>query len=197
MNHTENLPPFPNPNRDVIQVFGARIEEISRDRNSTLVTISYQDCENCIRPAELVRLIVNRDTRINDERGRNIPASELRQGMTIDASFSSAMTRSIPPQTQAFVIQVIQRPNRNRTTTGRITEVNNRGRYIITMSNFNPSSRIRFNLSPNTIVLDSSGRRLPLTILVPGLRVQVEHANFMTASIPPQTTAFVIQVLRQ
>ncbi|MDE6434669.1 MAG: hypothetical protein K2L07_10640 [Lachnospiraceae bacterium] len=197
MNHTENRPPFPIPNRDVIHVFAARIEEISRDRNSTLVTISYHDCEDCIRPEDLVRLVVNRDTVIHDERGRNIPVSELEQGMIVDASFSSAMTRSIPPQTQAFLIRVIRRSNRNTTTTGRITEVNNRGNYIITMSSLNPSSRIRFNLSPNTILLDPSGRRLPLSILVPGLRVRVEHANFMTASIPPQTTAFVIQILRQ
>ena len=29
----------------------------------------------------------------------------------------------------------------------------------------------------------------------PGLRVRVRHATFMTASIPPQTTAFEIQIL--
>lgn len=197
MNHIENRLPFPIPNQNVIRVFAARIEEISRDRNATLVTISYHDCQDCVRPEDLVRLVVNRDTVIHDERGRNIPVSELEQGMFVDASFSSAMTRSIPPQAQAFVIRVIRRLNRNATTTGRITEVNNRGNYIITMSSLNPSSRIRFNLSSNTVLRDSSGRRLPLSILVPGLRVRVEHANFMTASIPPQTTAFAIQILRQ
>ncbi|MCM1179443.1 MAG: hypothetical protein NC347_04245 [Clostridium sp.] len=197
MNHIENRLPFPIPNQNVIRVFAARIEEISRDRNATLVTISYHDCQDCVRPEDLVRLVADRDTVIHDERGRNIPVSELEQGMFVDASFSSAMTRSIPPQAQAFVIRVIRRSNRNATTTGRITEVNNRGNYIITMSSLNPSSRIRFNLSSNTVLRDSSGRRLPLSILVPGLRVRVEHANFMTASIPPQTTAFAIQILRQ
>ena len=32
--------------------------------------------------------------------------------------------------------------------------------------------------------------------LFPGLRVRVRHANFMTASIPPQTTALEVRVIR-
>lgn len=193
---TYNLPPFPIPNRDVIRVFSARIEEITRDRNTTFVTISYNDCIGCARPEDLVRLVVDRNTIIHDERGRNIRASDLERGMIVDASFSSVMTRSIPPQAQAFLIRVVRRNVRNETTTGRIIEVNNRGNYIVTMNNFNPASAIRFNLSPETVISNSSGRRIPLSLLVPGIRVRVEHASFMTASIPPQTTAFAIQVLR-
>lgn len=193
---TYNLPPFPIPNRDVIRVFSARIEEITRDRNTTFVTISYNDCIGCARPEDMVRLVVGRNTIIHDERGRNIRASELERGMIVDASFSSVMTRSIPPQSQAFLIRVVRRNIRNETTTGRIVEVNNRGNYIVTMNNFNPASAIRFNLSPQTVIRNSTGRRIPLSLLVPGIRVRVEHAVFMTASIPPQTTAFTIQVLR-
>lgn len=193
---TYNLPPFPIPNRDAIRVFSARIEEITRDRNTTFVTISYRDCIGCARPEDLVRLVVDRNTIIHDERGRNILANELERGMTVDASFSSAMTRSIPPQAQAFLIRVVRRQTSNETTTGRIAEVNTRGNYIVTISNLNPSSAIRFNLSPETVIRNSSGRRIPLALLVPGLRVQIEHASFMTASIPPQTTAFTIQILQ-
>lgn len=193
---TYNLPPFPIPNRDVIRVFSARIEEITRDRNTTFVTISYHDCIGCARPEDLVRLVVNKNTIIHDERGRTIRANELERGMTVDASFSSAMTRSIPPQAQAFLIRVVRRNTRNQTTTGRITEVNTRGNYIVTMNHFNPASAIRFNLSPQTVIRNASGKRIPLALLVPGLRVRIEHAAFMTASIPPQTTAFTIQILR-
>lgn len=191
-----NLPPFRIPNRNVIRVFAAVIEEITRDRGTTYVTIAYSDCTDCVRPEDLVRLIVTRDTVIRDERGRDIRANELKRGMTVNASFSSAMTRSIPPQAQAFLIRVIRRPRANDTTTGRIIEVNTRQRYILTISNLNPSSIIRFNLSPNTVILDSFGRRVQLSMLKPGFRVRVEHAAFMTASIPPQTTAFVIQIVR-
>lgn len=196
MNNIENLSSLFIPGGDVIHVFSVVIKEITRDRNTTFITIPYNDCPKCSRSENLVRLVINRDTVIHDERGRTVRANELEQGMTINASFSSAMTRSIPPQAQAFLIRIVRRPNRNDTTVGRILEINTRGNYITVISNLNPSSAIRFNLSPETVILDSSGRRIRLSMLIPGLRVRVEHATFMTASIPPQTTAFVIQVLR-
>lgn len=197
-NNTEkssrNLPVIPN--RDRIHIFAARIEDISSDRNTTFVTVSYHDCRECARPEDLVTLIVNQDTIIHNERGRLIRASELRPGMIINATYSAAMTRSIPPQAQAFRIRVLQRAPVNETTTGRIIEVNTRNQFIVTIKDWNPASRIHFNLSPETVILDSAGRRIRLSMLRPGLRVRVEHASFMTASIPPQTTAFIIQIIR-
>ena len=192
----DNLNSFQNPNRNVIRVFSAIIQEISRDRNATLVTIVYNECIGCTGRGNSVRLVVNQDTDIYDERGRNIRVGELERGMTVDASFSSAMTRSNPPQAQAFFIRVIGRTNRTETTTGRIIEVNTRNNFILVLRNQNPASAIRFNISNNTVILDLFGRRTSLSSLIPGFRVRVEHASFMTASIPPQTTAFTVQVIR-
>lgn len=196
MDNFGNNNSFPNPNRNVIRVFSAVIEEISRDRNTTLVTIAYNDCIGCGRSSGSVRLVVNQDTTIRDERGRNIRAGELQRGMLVDASFSSAMTRSIPPQSQAFFIGIVRRVNQTLTTTGRMIEVNTRNNFILVMRNQNPTSVIRFNISPNTVILDLFGRRTSLSSLRPGFRVRVEHASFMTASIPPQTTAFTVQIIR-
>ena len=198
MDNTDTFSRFPVPNRNVIRVFSAVIEEITRERNTTFVTISYTDCVGCARPADRdrVRLVVGRDTDITDERGRRIRAGELERGMTVDAAFSSAMTRSIPPQSQAFFIRVTGRANTTETTTGRIVEVNARGNSILVLPNQQLSSAIRFNMSPDTVILDLLGRRIRLSSLRPGFRVRVEHAAFMTASIPPQTTAFTIQIIR-
>ena len=196
MDNTDTFGRFPQPGRNVIRVFSAVIEEISRDRNVTLVTIAYNECIGCPGPGNTVRLVVNRDTDIRDERGRNIRADELERGMTVDASFSSAMTRSIPPQAQAYFLRVTGRVNRSETTTGRIVEVNVRSNFILILRNQNPSSAIRFNISSDTVILDLFGRRIRLSSLRPGFRVRVEHASFMTASIPPQTTAFTVQIIR-
>ena len=196
MDTFDTFAPFPMPNRNVIRVFSAVIEEISRDRNATLITIAYNDCIGCDRKIGSVRLVVNQDTTIHDERGRNIRVGELERGMIVDASFSSTMTRSIPPQAQAFSIRVVRRVNRTETTTGRIIDVNTRNSFILVLRNQNPSSAVRFNISPNTVILDFFGRRTTLSSLNPGFRVRVEHATFMTASIPPQTTAFTIQLIR-
>lgn len=196
MDGIDNFSRFPSPNRNVIRVFSAVIEEIFRDRNATLVTVAYDDCIGCTGQSNRVRLVVNQETDIYDERGRIIRAVELERGMTVDAEFSSAMTRSIPPQAQAFFIRVTGRVNRTVTTTGRIVEVNTRNNSILVLRDQNPSSLIRFNISNDTVILDPFGRRTPLSSMRPGFRVRVEHAAFMTAGIPPQTTAFTVRVIR-
>ncbi|MCH5275405.1 MAG: hypothetical protein J1E65_06160 [Lachnospiraceae bacterium] len=74
--------------------------------------------------------------------------------------------------------------------------MNTRNNYILILRNQNPASAIRFNISSGTTISDLFGRRIGLSSLRPGFRVRVEHATFMTASIPPQTTAFTVQVIR-
>lgn len=196
MDSIDNLNSFSGPNRNVIRVFSAVIREITRDRNTTFVTVVYHDCIGCSGVGDTVRLVVNQETDIYDERGRSIRAGELERGMTVDANFSTAMTRSIPPQAQAFFIRVIRRQNQNVTTVGRLIEVNTRNNFIMVLRNQNPSSVIRFNISPNTVILDFFGRRTSLSSLQPGLRVRVEHSSAVTASIPPQSAAFTVQMIR-
>lgn len=181
--------------RDNIRVNDARIQTVTTDRGTTFVTIEYADCPSC-RSRTQVTLVVNRNTVIRGERGRNIPARSLEPGMRIDAVFSQAMTRSIPPQAQAFQIRVQNRQPDFPTTVGRILEVNTREQFIRTISDANLSSIIRFNITPETRILDPIGRRISLSNLFPGLRVRVEHAAFMTASIPPQSPAFLIRIIR-
>lgn len=181
---------------DSIRVSNAIIQDIAFDGNISYITITYTNCPRCRDQEQIVRLVVTQQTVIRNEAGRNIPVGNLQSGMVINAVFSSAMTRSIPPQAQAFQIQVRNRPNINPQTTGRILEVNARNQSLLTMSNNNPSSMIRFNITPDTIILDPLGRPIPFTRLLPGLRVRIQHASFMTASIPPQTTAFQIQIIR-
>jgi hypothetical protein len=196
MQQAENTAGFSAPNRNVIRVFSALVEEVSRDRGTTFVTISYRNCDGCAAPSDTVRLVVSRDTDIFNEQGQRIRAGELERGMTVDASFSSAMTRSIPPQAQAFFIRITARAPRTEITTGRIAQVNPRGHFLLVMRNQNPASAIQLHINQDTAILDVFGRRTNLSALRPGFRVRVEHAPFMTASIPPQTTAFVVQIIR-
>ena len=196
MDGIDNFSSFGASGRNVLRVFSAVIQEISRDRNTTFVTISYNDCIGCTGSGNSVRLVVNQETDIYDERGRNIRAGDLERGMTVDASFSSAMTRSVPPQAQAFFIRVTRRVSQTVTTIGRIIEVNTRSNFLLVLRNQNPASAIRFNITNNTVILDPFGRRTSLSSLIPGFRVRVEHGSAMTASLPPQTTAFTVQVIR-
>lgn len=81
-------------------------------------------------------------------------------------------------------------------TIGRIINVDRESRSFTTISDRNLSSTIRFNVPMNARIFDMFGRPIPFHRLIPGLRVRVRHAAFMTASIPPQTTAFEIRVIR-
>ncbi len=182
-------------NQPTIHVRNAVIEEITSNRDNTFVTIFYTDCENCRQNNQTVRLVVSNRTRIFDENGNRIPARNLRVGMTVDASFSSAMTRSIPPQANAYMIQITQTIRPEIVTVGRIIEINRQNRNFTAISDGNLSSIVRFNVPPNTPIIDRLGRPVNFSRLTPGMRVQVRHASFMTASIPPQTTAFEIRIL--
>lgn len=81
-------------------------------------------------------------------------------------------------------------------TIGRIINIDSSSRSFSTMTDRDPSTIIRFNVPEDAKIFDLFGRPIHFSQLRPGMRVRVRHASFMTLSIPPQTTAFVIQVIR-
>lgn len=84
----------------------------------------------------------------------------------------------------------------NNIIIGRILDIDRQNRSFSTISDGRLSSVTRFNVPMNAQIFDLFGRPINFSRLVPGMRVRVRHADFMTASIPPQTTAFVIRIIR-
>ena len=191
-----------NRRNRAINVEDAVIEEIFQDNNVSYVTISYGVLGdfNTIN-MELVRLVVDRNTIIRDRRGRRMGVRDLRVGNVVDASFSTAMTRSIPPQSRAFSITLIReyvnpiQPGFPNIVEDRIMEVDRNNNFLITGNPFDMMSQMRFVVDNSTEIFDRRGNRIRLRDLRPGQMVRVEHADFMTMSIPPQTTAFRIWVI--
>lgn len=187
----------------VWRINNALVEEVNTDngRNDYLVVSYAVMAPNNMTRIELLRLNVGRNTIITNQFGRPVRLSNIRPGMWIDADFSPVMTRSRPPQTNAFRIVVRQSaphpapPPRVSTTTDRIVSVDSRNGILITGSPNDINRQIRFIVTNETVILNSNGSRISLRSLRPGQRVRVTHADFMTLSIPPQTTAFRIQVL--
>lgn len=79
-------------------------------------------------------------------------------------------------------------------TSGRILQINRENRSFTTIQGSDPSSIIQFNVPENARIINRYGRQVAFSRLRPGMHVWVRHANFMTFSIPPQTTAFEIRV---
>lgn len=183
--------------RNVINAENAIIEEISADiRTGTgFVTISYGVMgEYCMMHMELVTLIVSSDTIIRDQFGQNMTVKDLREGMRVDAEFSANMTRSIPPQARAFRITVINQINTD-ITEGRVLDVDTNNGFLLTGRPNDIYSQMRFVITDATVIRNRRGRRIRLRDIRPGDFVVVEHATFQTMSIPPQTTAFDVQVM--
>lgn len=179
----------------VININNGRIQEISTERRNTLVTVRYREPGDGRWNEQTIVLVVGPRTTVLNQNGRRISPTELNRGMVVDAIVSSAMTRSIPPQTTAYVIRIVRRSQADEFTTGRILDINRGDRNFTTISDGNLASIVRFNLANNAGIIGRSGRPIRFSDLNPGMRVRVRHANFMTASIPPQTTAFEVRVL--
>ncbi len=74
-------------------------------------------------------------------------------------------------------------------------EIDRNNNFLITGNPDDMMSQMRFVVNDMTEIYDRRGNRIRLRDLRPGQMVRVEHADFMTASIPPQTTAFSIWVI--
>lgn len=182
-------------NQGTIIVENAIIEEIFMDSDTGYVTISYGklgDFDNIYK--NVVTLIVSRQTVIRDQFGKDLSLWDLSEGMVIGAIISSVMTRSIPPQSRAFHITVVNNMDYS-VTVDQVLWVDLINRFLYTGKASNPINQIRFVITRSTLILDRKGKRINLWNIRSGQTVRVEHATFQTASIPPQTTAYRIQVL--
>lgn len=203
----------------VINIINGVIQDISGEGDTSFVTVLYRSGRGDRRSEQTVRLVVGPRTVIVNSNGLPLPLTFLREGMLINATISSAMTRSNPPQAAAYIIRVVRRPGvqpgpgpqpgpqpgpgprpqpgprPENVTVGVILEVDRNNRSFTTISNRDFSTIIRFNVPNNAVILDRNGRPINFSGLTQGMRVRVRHASFMTASIPPQTTAFEIRVL--
>ncbi len=187
---------FRKRRNNVITAENAIIESINTDNQEGYVTISYGVMGDFNRVhMQEVTLIVGRYTIIRDQFGQPLRLRDLREGMTVNAEFSAAMTRSIPPQSKALRITVVDESLQSSFTDGRVMEINPEFGFLYTGNPADIYSQMRFVITDATVIRDRRGRRIGLTDLRPGDFVRVEHAIFQTMSIPPQTTAFEVQVL--
>lgn len=179
-----------------ICVKDAFIEEVFRDRDAGYVTISYGVMnEFNIIQMIIVQLLIAQDTVIQNQFGQKMLLRDLRAGMRINTEFSNVMTASEPPIARAFTITVLRERIASNVKTDRVITVDTENSFFVTGIANDINSQIRFQVSPATIILDKRGNRVCLCSIKIGQMVRVEHATFMTFSIPPQTAAYKVQIL--
>ncbi|MDF2543037.1 MAG: hypothetical protein K0S47_2755 [Herbinix sp.] len=184
-------------NGNTLRVNNALIEEVYTDNQLTgyiLISYGVEDQDNMIYN-DLLRLNVGMDTIIVNQNGNEICLCELTKGTRIAAEFSSAMTRSIPPQARAFLIISLEDEINVSITTDRVVSVDVTNGFLTTGNPYDMYDQMIFTISDATIILDQIGNQIPLLAISPGQLVKVEHAIFQTMSIPPQSPAYRVQIL--
>ncbi|MDI9509945.1 MAG: hypothetical protein QM217_09100 [Bacillota bacterium] len=181
----------------VIHVENALIEEVrveNESRGYVLVSLKLYD-DNNIKYMQEVRLNVGDDTIIIDEKGRMLNLYDIEKGMQIDADISSLMTRSIPPQSFAYRIVVLDKKASVTIKTDRVVGVDTDNGFLLTGNPYDMNDQFLFTISSDTVILDKNNNIISLNEIQPGLLVRVEYAIFQTLSIPPQSPAYRVQII--
>ena len=181
----------------IIHVENAFTQEVVADTDRTgylLISFEVNDENNRIYMQE-VRLNVGNDTIIMDESDEPLDLYDLKEGMNVAADFSSAMTRSIPPQAAAYRIVVLEKDAAVNITTDRVVSVDINNNFLTTGNSYDINDQMVFAISDETVILDQEDNTISLEDIEPGQLVRVEHAIFQTLSIPPQSPAYRVQVI--
>lgn len=181
----------------IIHVENALIEEVAaNNEKSGYVLISFEIYdEHDMSNLQEVRLNIGNNTIIIEEDGTSLNLNNLNEGMRIDADFSAMMTRSIPPQSNAYRIVVLREDSSVYVTTDRVVNVDVDNNFLLTGNPYDMNDQMVFTISDETVLLDQNNNPISLEQIQPGQMVEVEHAIFQTLSIPPQSPAYVVQVI--
>ena len=92
---------------NVLRINNAFVEEAScTDNSNGFILVSYAVREGNNTSIQILRLNLNRNTSILTSFGQKMCICCLQRGMWVNVVFSSAMTMSIPPQSNALLVVV-------------------------------------------------------------------------------------------
>lgn len=174
------------------------VEDVSCFNNARgQILVSYAVRErNNITSIQDIQLNINRGTVILNSFGQRMCLCCIQAGSWVNATFSARMTRSIPPQANAFLVTVLRSPRPSSSVTiGRIIMIDFDNNFLITEDPDNSDSQMKFIITNSTSFTSRFGAPIRFSSLWPGQMVRITHANFQTPSIPPQTTAFNVQLI--
>lgn len=160
---------------------------------------------------EITRILVtpvddsSMDIMLNISDDTKIDLETLKEGDIVLATYSKAMTRSIPPQSNAIEIvrensnmdDIAAQPNLSlmnlNAIISQITDEEGYKSILVDDSN-DKDSQISLNIDNNTIVMNANGEAVNFSDLKAGDRINVVHSLAMTFSLPPQTYAYAVIV---
>ena len=149
-----------------------------------------------------IRLNISEETALTDEEGNEIAFSDIKKDSVIDATYSAAMTRSLPPQSAAKSIVLtdlkpedIAAPADMVALSGTVVEITeNQITVLPEGAEDDALNYMVLNVGDKTVFQDDAGKAIEKDAIQKGDKVFARHASMMTMSIPPQSPAFVVEL---
>lgn len=184
---------FTSSKEEVLTISEATIKEILLDSNQIVVLPSGVEDT----PTHYLVLNINSETIIKDaESVRTYTLEELKEGMTLSVEHSSVMTRSLPPQTTAYTLTILdENPTYTLLTNMSIVSINEAEDYFIIApkgeNQADPNNQVIIRYSKDTLINGKSNQNIAALLQVSHL-VTVKVGPAATLSIPPQMFALEI-----
>ncbi|MEL4304781.1 hypothetical protein [Methanococcoides sp. LMO-2] len=153
-------------------------------------------------------LMIGEETTITDSNGNELVFEDLSEGTRIEAHYGPMTTRSLPPQSSAVSIVVLDEnvptgPQPVKTT-GTIlgTEVWSENTVLLLDQDESDIGEgypcdIFLVTAEETVIMDNDGNELTIEDLTEGTRVEAYYGPMVTASLPPQSGTLKIVVLEE
>lgn len=156
-----------------------------------------------IQDAELGGIVLNvsPETTYQMLDGSKLTLADLHVGLTITAEHSMAMTLSLPPQTSASKITVLDKAVHKGTLgiAGVIEEVHADGSLLVKGKGLTDDAQneIVLTVGADTAIVDGKGEPVAKSALVKGANVIGFYGPMMTKSLPPISNAWKIVVVAE
>lgn len=173
------------------------IDSCSREENSSKATVIEVGENYILANSEKlgeVKFIIDEKTNFHHEINKMLyTAADIEVGASLKVYYSAAMTRSIPPQTYASEVVILN-------TAAKVEEdkvlqaftVSEKGEGYILASN-EKMGEVMFKVNEETFFHHEKNRRLyTLEDVEEGMILKIDFADAMTASIPPQVFAYEV-----
>ena len=189
------------------------LEAVTIDE-ATIMSVDVESKQVGVLPAgkedvftNYIILNISEDTTLTQD-GTSLTLNDLVEGMKVSVTHSSVSTRSLPPQTAAFTLNVLAeaevKPLENVTLEDvQVVEVNETkfGYSVLVGKNESPEDIMNqtiLHINEETVIKQEKNKAInKASDLEKGMKLKVVHSPIMTLSLPGQTTAIEITILAQ
>lgn len=130
-------------------------------------------------------------TVVLDAAGQRIKGTSLAEGDKLEADYGPVVTKSIPLQATAQEIRLLKEESSLRG----IIERNDEQGILVKGASSNFGQQVRLLINEDTIMIDQKGETITKEALVSGMLIKASHSSLATFSLPPQTVAYLIEVV--